>query len=1098
MLELICGAARSGKTVRIQRMLIETARQGNRATLIVPEQASFSNERMLGTLPGGRGESLRVTSFTRLAELLLRQYGGAGREVADETASAFLVSIALEELADSLSVYRRHYRGRGFISQIAGMIAECQNAGISPGELAAFALSQPDGALRQKVHEFSMIYDVYQAVLHRSYLSATDLLTLAAGRIEELNLYAGETVMIDDFASFTGPQLRLIEALLSRAGRVCVSLCCDDPESDEPAFSLAADTAHRLIRAAKRQGCPVETVRLPDREDLPGLAALERAVRCERMPGPPQSFPQIHAARVSGPYEELTAAAARIAQLVREEGFRYREIAVIARDLSRYASALPAVFARYEIPYFLDLRADARSSALTQGVLAAAAVACGTREADPLALAASPLLGFSVEELGALENYCYVWSVRGKGWEQPFVNHPDGMVGPPDEAAAMRLAGIEASRARLMETVLPLRAAMKSGSSRQFAGALWAFLRRCGAKERLGEFAAAMPEGERRLFLEEQNLLWEQLVRVIDLVAAMPEEIVLEPQRAYELLELAVGGFEVATVPQTLDQVSVGTADRMRPENPRAVFLIGLVEGEFPAAGLPGGLFSEDERRQMNRAGLSLLVEGDRSAATERALCYRAVTAASEQVFASCPAADALGEPLAPSELFARIAALASPNEAPPFFAVQTPASLETALAGLGAPGPGESSQEAALRCVAGQLLGEERRRRLEEAAIRRPHRISDAALARRLFGKRMRLSPTGLEQFYRCPFAYYMSRGLGARARRRAELSPAQAGTLIHQVLEETVSRFGGEELATLPQEELRAEVARQTDRYLAERLGDLSEAPRRLVGGFHRIGDWLCELLRRIGEELAQSRFEPVAFELPIRQGGPVEPLLLHTAAGAEILVEGTVDRVDVAEIGGQRYLRILDYKSGQKKFRLDEVYYGLNLQMLVYLFTLCRNGRGKLANLLPAGALYLPALGGYTAASREAGEPELARARLEQYRMNGLLLDDPQVLRAMEADLGGLYIPYADGRKTDALYSLAEIGRLGRLVEERLAGMADALWEGQIAACPSSRSGERPCDYCDYRGMCGFEEGDPVRELAALDRDEILSRLQEEAEE
>ena len=212
-----------------------------------------------------------------------------------------------------------------------------------------------------------------------------------------------------------------------------------------------------------------------------------------------------------------------------------------------------------------------------------------------------------------------------------------------------------------------------------------------------------------------------------------------------------------------------------------------------------------------------------------------------------------------------------------------------TALAGCGSPGPGEGPQAAALRSAARWVLGEERCGRLEAAAEKRGHKIGDEALARRLFGMRMRLSPTRLEQFYRCPFSYYMNKGLGAKARQRAELSPAQAGTLIHRVLEQSVAHFGGEGLSTVPEPELRGEIARQTDGYLIERLGDLSQAPRRLVGGFRRLGDWLYELLRRIGEELSQSRFEPAAFELSIREGGEVEPLVLRTAAGGEILVDG-----------------------------------------------------------------------------------------------------------------------------------------------------------------------------------------------------------------
>lgn len=376
---------------------------------------------------------------------------------------------------------------------------------------------------------------------------------------------------------------------------------------------------------------------------------------------------------------------------------------------------------------------------------------------------------------------------------------------------------------------------------------------------------------------------------------------------------------------------------------------------------------------------------------------------------------------------------------------------------------------------------------RIDRARERLPHELTDAALAKRLFGEKMRLSPTRLEQYYRCPYAYFAQNGLGVHAMQKAELSPVQTGTLVHRVLERIVSRYGGASLHTLPEQTLRDEIGRETEAYLSEVVADVGAVPKRLLAGFERVGGWLYELLRRLGEEFSRSLFEPAAFELPVREGGAVEPLHLLTADGCEVLVQGTVDRVDTATVNGRRYVRVVDYKSGGKSFRLQDVYYGLNMQMLLYLFSIWENGRGEWEDTLPAGVLYLPALGKYTLGGRD-GETAV-RDLQKQYRMNGLLLRDPDVLSAMETDGEAIFIPVKpDTEKSDALATLAELGRLRRLVEERVTGMAERLRAGEIPALPADTAND-PCRYCDFRGVCGFEAGDEKRVLLKKSREEIF---------
>ncbi|MEG1849591.1 MAG: PD-(D/E)XK nuclease family protein, partial [Oscillospiraceae bacterium] len=590
----------------------------------------------------------------------------------------------------------------------------------------------------------------------------------------------------------------------------------------------------------------------------------------------------------------------------------------------------------------------------------------------------------------------------------------------------------------------------------------------------------------REEFFAQQSLLWEQLVDILELFSTLPQTLRLTLGRAAELLELALGTVQIATPPRTLDQVSVGLADRMRPDDPKAVVLLGVIEGEFPAVAAPGGLLSDAERRRMVEGGLELLAEGERFLAQERMLCYRAVTAAAQTLLVCAPRAETTGEPLSPSAIWLRAAALSSAQEEE-MSVVQT---ADSAMAELAVSLGDRGVQAETLRVLA-EDIAPEQLTRLWRAREKSPHRLENRSVAQRLFGSRMRLSPSRLERYYSCPFSYFAQSGLRLRPRRKAELSPLETGTLVHRVLEQMVSQHGGKGLAALDDAAIQQEIDAMTRQYLSERLPDPGAITKRLEHSFRRVGEWLFELVRRLGEEFSQSRFEPIAFEMPIGEGQTVEPLVLTTASGTEILVEGTVDRVDVAEVEGRRYVRVIDYKSGGKSFSLSDVYHGLNMQMLLYLFSIWQNGEKELENVLPAGILYAPALGKYHAVPRGDDGGQLRRAADAQYRMNGLLLSDPAVLSAMEADGKGIFIPVRAGQeKSDALASLAELGRLRRLVEDRVIAMADQLAEGEIAACPSQKKNDRPCRFCDYRGICGFEEGDPVRPVLELDRAVLLA--------
>ena len=1081
MLHLVTGIAHSGKSRLITDAIKRHADAGEPCILLVPEQASFVNERAVSKLLNPSVVS--VFSFSRLAELLLVALGGK-KNLLDETGSHMLMCVALKEIGDLLNLFKHKQKSRGFIEQMTAFADECKNAGITPESLSVFAKALPKGGLRDKTDEAALVLNAYEGLVAQSGMTQADAVTLAARRLDENGILADFHVFIDEFSGFTAPEWRMAEALIKKCVQVTVSVCCDGVNSRRPVFALTLQTASRLQSIAARCNIPVEITDLPSNNSLPkGLAALESALDGIG-PSCLDGKAGVRCATLENAADELETVAARIVEMVREEGIRYRDIAVISNNPGRYHAILPIVFSAYNIPFFLDLPRDAKSCALARGLLAAVMLATG-EGGEWTQYIKSPLLGFDETQAGMTENYCFVWSVKPAKWLTPFRNHPDGLVERLEDEAAKRLQIIENCRQAATAPVVRLKEAFAKGTGKKIAKGVYDYLAEIRAAENLGNFAASLPPSNQALFLEEQSLLWDQVMQVLDRFALLPGDLHLGSGQIAELFELTIGAMKVSTPPRTLDETAVGTAGRMRPESPSAVFLLGAIEGEFPAAASFSGLFSSYERRTLVQQGLSDLAGDDSFEQKERMVVYRAATSASRMVMVTCPKKELTGATLVPSILFKTAEAL-SDNEAPdPLKRVQTPGTLAMELARRWE----ENTTDAqTLRDLAQEYPDMQRLAAIKKAKQPENRRIILPKTARGLFTKRMKLSPSRLENYYKCPFMFFVKDGLRFSPLRKAELSSAEAGTMLHHVLTCIIERHGGKNLALLSDEQLQSEIQNLIEEYIAQRTNDSDAITIRMRQNFARQGEWAFELLRRLGEEFEQSAFTPCEFELAIEEGGKVEPPVYRTPEGVEILLRGSIDRVDVAEIKGQRYVRVVDYKSKGKEFRLSDLLYGLNMQMLLYLFAVCQRAKGPLENALPAGVLYLPVLGKYHTVDRGATPEQLNAKKDAVYRPSGLVLKDQNVRQAMENSQSSRFLPNKTN-PDEALATHAEMEKLKQLVEEMVVQMAQKTIAGDIAVFPAEQNKRLSCEYCDYRAVCGFEEGDPVRKIEKLGREAVF---------
>ncbi len=1110
MLRLILGRSGSGKTYAVRSALKELARNGaEHLVLLVPEQSSFENERaMLRMLGEKDARRVSVYSFTRLVDAAQRRCGGfAGRRLDDGGRSIFM-SLAVEQARDRLEVFRKNAESPELVGLMLRISAELKMCGVSPERMKDASASVPQTTLRKKMGEIALILAAYDALVARSYIDPLDDLDRLRGVLSRHDFFRGSTVMVDSFQSFTAQEYGILEIVLRQAEDVRVTLTADGldgPDSD--LFAVGRDTAKKLIRTARDNAVPVAPpVVLPGgaRFRNPALAALEAGayrplrIRWEKPCGGVAVY------EAKSRYDEASFVCAKIRSLVMGKGFRYRDFAVISRATEPYDGILDAAFEQWGIPYFMDRPEAVDTEPLMRLLLSAfRVVQYGFRSDDVFLYLKTGLVGLSAQQISELENDAFVWNISGKKWLEPWTDNPEGLSGKPTEQDAELLRRINASREAVVKPLVEFQVSTAETDGVGMATACYRLLCGVHAAGNLRAYAERLSGNGSPALAERELRVWDLLMRILDQTALVLGHAKIPRERYAELLRLVIRTGSIASIPQGLDEVTVGDAGRIRAAEPRVVFLIGAVQGEFPLA--PGGdcVFSDSERRELIRLGLPLTNTMENAALRERFLAYSALSAASEQLFVSWPAADGEGKALAPSSIpdemrsvLTRAPVLDEASFSPLWFAGAEEPALELAARKWNA----NDEISATLRDYFRGRGREDRLAPVSRAANRKPFRFAEPDVPRRLFGGRMKFSATQIEKFGLCRFQYFCRYGLNVKERRAAEMNALEYGSLMHYLLQRLFRDLGSERILGLPADGLRRAILGFLDEYVAQAYGGMETKTRRFSYLVARVADSAQIVALHIARELSQSRFRPADYELDIDKA--VGALVIPLPDGGEVRVDGKIDRVDLMEKDGVRYLRIVDYKTGKKDFRLSDVVYGMDMQMLIYLAALCENGRKRYGEFRPAGVLYMPADKPALSARRGENAEKLEAEGNRALCMDGLVIDDPGLIRAMDGGAKGDYLPVKlkNGApdKKDHVVSPGELQAVLNYLKTLIADMAQELRCGEIPAFPLKGKRYDACEWCPYFCVCGHEKDDPVREMTDFRRDEAMALLETGREE
>ena len=1107
MLQFILGTGGTGKTALIHKKIEELARGGEQVLMLVPDQISFETEKRFLELLGARlSRNVTVFGFDGMCRDVFQRTRCVPMNVIDNGTRAVLMSAALEQLSEKLTLLRPR-RQRGVAEMLLGTLTGCKNSGVTTDMLRGAAEKISDETLKIKLNETALVLDAFDAMLSQSYIDPLDNLgRLKNILLENNDIFRNMALFIDSFSGFTKPQLEIIRVLLTRCRSVSVALTLDPfGRLNDEVFEISHDTMNALIDIARRDSVDIKApVKLEESVcfESDDLALLESGLYRRHFKCSDEAPKDITVYRADDCCDECVFVARRIKRLVMEEGLRYRDISVVCRDYKNYRGILDVTFEKYEIPFFTDNRRDVTvmpAVRLIDSVFRL--ITDGFEREDFLSLLKTGLTTHTAEEISAFENYVYIWNLSGKRLCEPFTQNPRGFADEFTDADRQNLAVAEGVRKSVAEPLIEFRRACADKTAAEISALLYELLETLHAPDALSQMYDALESGGEKDMGAEQIRVWALLMEALDKTVAAVGSSTMSAERYYELLSLQISNIEFSEIPRTIDCVTVTTAQRVRNPSIEAAFVIGCCDGDFPAVPRSSGLFSDYEIKQLLLNDIPLSDDYSYIAALETYMAYCAVTAPSQKLYISYPCVSMEGEKKKPSsivsealKIFPRLPVTErlDYDERKESMLALTPAFEEYArslsdglseLKGLG----GFFSQNP--RYASGAEA-------VKRALDRAPFKIEKPENARLLFGERLTVSASQVEKFSKCRFSYFCSYGLRVRERRKAEINPMEYGTMVHYILEVFFKNYSKNEYSVMNDEQLSEFIRAEVNSYLEGYLGGSETKDKSFLYRLDVLCSNLALLLRHLIDELSQSDFDVADCELKI--GGDIPAYTVKLPSGENVAVCGSVDRVDVMRTDGGSYLRIVDYKTGSKAFKLSDIIYGLNLQMLIYLCSIKDGGESRYGEIIPAGILYMPAVvPNINADGLE--EKQIENKISEGFKMNGLLLDDVRVIKGMDKSEGAKYIPVkiknGDSVKSDSLATLEQFGKIFRRLNDTVAQMGEKLFGGDIAAAPL-KGGEDACKYCPYDSVCAYRQSAPVN-VRGMKNDEVFEILNEKEE-
>lgn len=1083
MLKFIFGRPSSGKSYTMLEYIKKAQEEGESSVLIVPEQYSFEAEKsVLHTVGDSAALSVSVMSFSRIYDEVGRVVGGTAGSLLSDSDKIIIMKRALSQSKEELVLWSKYTSSTSFAKSALDIIGEFKINAVTPDMLRKTAQTVNSVSLKNKLLDTALIFENYNMFLGERFIDSADKLTKLYEKLEQFEFFKGKNVFIDSFKGFTGQQYKIIDRIFSLAKNVYICLNNDIYKDNEfGIYSNIQKTVERINRSAYKNGMPVDDPIFLNEARYNGgnLKILERLMAGEKVEAA-ENDGSITVCKAANTVHEANFAARTIRRLVREEGYRFRDFVIIARSAEDYEEAVELACRQNGIGCFTDKRIPLSAFPVPVAVFSAINAAATLSTEDILRFHKTGLGTLEREEISILENYTAIWNINGSAWKQNWDMDVRGFVTEEqNEGDKKALMEINFIRQRAISPILNFREGFK-GTALNMTAAIVKLLKECDAASRLKKLSGDYKTQGNSFSADALSSSYGMFMGILDSIVNCYNEATIKKEDFTEALYMAVDFASVGTIPQTLDEVTFGSADRIRPSCPKVAFILGANQGVFPAGIGKSGLLNIREREQLIENGIDIADNSVCSATDEDYLIYTCVCCPSDKLYISYYSSSLMGEEGQPSPFVKTIC------EKIPCNLVNEP---DTVLGDNNIP---ETVQTAFNAYCENFRLNKDDAATLEKSLEDTDYKDKISALketqnknngiskeaALGLYGKDIYMSASKLDTFNRCKFSYFCRYGLRLKKLQPADFDALQRGTIVHYVLERIVTDYG-KGLSGLSVAEISTAVDKYVEEYLDSVSGYRMVENERMRFIISRISRSLKEVVAQMAKEFAQSDFEPYRCEMKIGKDEEIPELVIPYDSG-NIHITGSIDRVD--KYGS--FIRVIDYKTGSRSFKLPDILFGLNLQMLIYLYAAVRGVGSSDENA--AGIFYLHS-------KRDLNESGMA--------MNGLAQGNLELVTAMDKENNGEFIPKLsinkDGsisKKNASFISAEDFTVIFDHIEKLIGEIGNRIADGEIGIDPVDGRESPACKYCDYASICGIE-GNPAQKVPALSNSEVIERIRGE---
>ncbi len=1105
MLQFILGGSGCGKTTYIHNILHNECNTNNNAKLllIVPDQSAVDTEKTLLQKFGAKILSkIDVLGFGRLCDRIIADYKGTLPDTIEDTDLALVMSMALDGVCANLELFKKRKNSDDLITIMLNTIKEYKKCAVSPAKIREVADLVSSPILKSKLTDTALVYDAYNAVLENTYTEPLKKLEIVKNILSENNIFKDYIIAVDSFANFTAVELDIISILMRESADMYFSLTLENfAEDKKELFFTSHKTYNYITDIAKNNGVAIKpNVELiynyrAKNEDIKFLQ--KNIFRLERESSTDPA-PNIKIYSGETIYDECDFVASEIKRLIVKEGYLLNDFAILTRDMSAYNGVLQNSLNKYNLRFFNDCREALLQKPLVRLIFYIFdTVSEHFAPESILQLLKTGLIPAKIEDISNLENYIYSWSITANEICRPFTKNPSSISSKKSENDLEQLAKLEQLRQFIVNPLIKFKEICKDATATTITASLYNLLIELKVDECVVNLGEIYRNKGQITFAEEQTRLWEHLVNCLDKMVMIIGGKAINLKRYSRLLRLQLENADIGIIPRGIDLITVASVDRSKIGEKKVVFLLGAIDRLFPLLPKATGLFSNVERTELTKIhNLKLDYNCEDLAKQEDFFAYTAISATSEKLYITTYNSNLNGDSFMPSVIIEQTMEILPNTEvislSPDLDIKRKLYSEKSAFEFYASVFKSESIISNQLKeyfCSKQEYLS--KLNAMGRSLKPTQTQIANKDNIKKIFGDNLDLSASQIDKFYKCPFNYLCDYGFRIKKLEKFNLDTLQHGTFMHYILQKFFTKFRTNILADLDDKAIDEAISEFIKEYIGQNYADIED--KRFIYLLSKIKINATVVVKHIIGELLQSDFEPKYFEYQIGKSSPDIKYILNLENGSAININGSIDRVDTMVAGdGSEYVRIIDYKTGDKSINVSDIIYGINLQMLIYLSAICRN-----TDMQPAGAIYMPAVSEVLKTDGNDVESLLKEIK-NKYKMNGLFLNRIEVLVGMDKELGK-YINI--NNKNTEYYKQENILTNGHFelifdyIDAKIKDMGNNVYNGNFSPVPLKSTSKDSCEYCCYSDICMVDDNSPCIKFETAKKEDALNKIEHE---